>query len=396
MVVAGEPLDESEANTTVLTSSLRTPGPQPGAPGGFAPVQPGGYTPGGFTPVQPGVSAVGGEQLDESEANTTVLTSPVQTSAPQPGGYTPGGFMPVQPGINGNGMQPGINAEDFSLQQGENKKDKKKHKKEKQNKQNKKNTEKNENLENENIENESAKVKSSSGANIGGRIYLVVSLVLIVGLAGAGAYFYMSHTSKIDDLNAEVASLTDANQEFEADKAKKDTLIADYEAQISQLNGSLKDDEATIASLQEDISDYSNSSEYYANYNGLIGFADANTGTSSSTFFASDTVLHMTTEDMTVYVYVPETTDLNYVIENTDVANCEWIGWANDNVAILKVTPGAVIGSTKITLTKASAQTEEGSDDENAENADETTEEASAEETAAEPEETVEIFVYNN
>jgi hypothetical protein len=95
----------------------------------------------------------------------------------------------------------------------------------------------------------------------------------------------------------------------------------------------------------------------------------------------------MTTGELLVYIYVPETTDLNYVIDNTDIASCEWVGWENDNVAILKVTPGTVIGSTKITLTKSNTQTEDGEEE-----ADEETDD----ETAAESTETVEIFVYNN
>jgi hypothetical protein len=222
------------------------------------------------------------------------------------------------------------------------------------------------------------------------KAYMVISIVIMVALAGAGAFFYITHTKKIDDLNVEIASLTDANQSYKSENEDKDVLIEDYEEQIDGLNRNVDVAEETIASLKEDIDEYSASSEYYASYNGLIAFSDANTGTSSTTFFASDTVLHMTTEELRVYIYVSETSDLNYYIENSDVASCEWVGWENDNVAVLKVTPGTSVGSTKITLTKSSKK-EEASDDE-----EETSDEGAAAEETAASDETIDIFVYND
>jgi TolA-binding protein len=299
---------------------------------------------------------------EESEENTTVLTDLGMNAAEgftpaQPGANAPEGFTPIQPGRNQVENISQGDEETGELPQ--------------------------------NIA-ESKQTKKSGG--VINKVYLAASIVVMLGLAGAGAYFYITHTSKIADLDAEIEALTDKNEELSTDNSDKDTLLADYEEQIAELKSDIESGEDTIASLQEDISEYSSSSEYYASYNGLIGFADANTGTSSSTFFASDTVLHMTTDEMYVYIYVPETTDLNYYIENTDVAVCEWVGWENDNVAILKVTPGNVVGSTKITLSKSNSQSEEA-DDEADDTSEETTEET--DEVAA-TEETLDIFVYNN
>jgi cell division protein FtsB len=213
------------------------------------------------------------------------------------------------------------------------------------------------------------------------RIYLVVSLVIIVALAGAGAYFYSKHTVRIDELNTELASLTDANRAYESESADKSVLIADYENQISELKADVEAGEAEVASLREDIGEYESSSDYYAAYNGLIAFANQNTGSSSLKMFASDTVLHLTTEDVMFYVYVSENTSINAVVENRDIATIEVIGWSNDNIAILKVVPGTTAGSTKITLTAgdASSDSDESDDDEEDTDSDK-----------------VEIFVYSD
>jgi type II secretory pathway pseudopilin PulG len=352
-VVSGaEPVDDSEANTTVLTSELRTPGVQAG---GFTPVQPGTNAPGGFTPVQPGANAPGG-------------FTPVQ-----PGANAPGGFTPVQPGANGPGGFTPVPPES------------KKGKPEKVKKEKKAKTPKPE---------KAAKPAKQGGT---GKAYMIASIAVMVILAGAGAAFFLIHTSKINDLNAEVASLTDANASYEADNTDKDKAIADYEKEIDQLKKQTSDDEATIASLKEDVDDYSDKSDYYANYNGLIEFANDNTGASSTTMFASDTVLHMTKDETLVYVYVTDKSEINCSVENKDVASIEWVGWENDNVAILKVIPGKEIGSTRITIVKGNgdADADSGEEDTSEESGD--GEEASEEEAEESGDSTeVVIFVYND
>jgi cell division protein FtsB len=227
--------------------------------------------------------------------------------------------------------------------------------------------------------------KKKNGAGIN-RIYLVLSLVIIVALAGAGAYFYRSHTVKIDELNTELASLTDATQTYKTESADKSALIADYENQISELKDDVEAGEAEVASLREDIGEYESSSDYYAAYNGLIAFADENTGSSSLKMFASDTVLHLTTEDVMLYVYVSENTKINAVIENSDIATIEVVGWSNDNVAILKVVPGTTAGSTNITLTAGDTSSDSDKSDDDEEDSDE-------EDTDSDK---VEIFVYSD
>ena len=338
--------EEGEGETTLLTSELRTPGL-----------------------VTPDNEE---EKEDDSEANTTLLTSELRTpvmgvnpnsgSKPMPGapmqsGMAPG--APMQPGMApGAPMQPGMTPvpQDMSLD-GSSKKDKKK----------------------------AAKKNTKSGSNGTGKAYLIISIIVMVALAGAVATFFILHTNKINDLNDEVASLTDANKEYETQVADYGVQVADYESQIATFSATVQENAATIESLQEDIADYAASSDHYATYNGLIAYADANTGTSNQQFFASDTVLHMTTDPVEVYVYVSENTDLNYVIDDSSIASCEWTGWASDNVAILTVTPGGTIGNTMITLTKGGAQNAEE------DSADETTE---GEE--APPQDSITIFVYNN
>jgi hypothetical protein len=222
----------------------------------------------------------------------------------------------------------------------------------------------------------------------------------MVILAGAGAAFFLIHTSKINDLNAEVASLTDANASYAADNTDKDKTIADYTKEIDKLKKQTSDDEATIASLKEDVDDYSDKSDYYAAYNGLIEFANGNTGASSTTMFASDTVLHMTKDETLVYVYVTDKSEINCSVENKDVASIEWVGWENDNVATLKVIPGTEIGSTRITIVKGNgdADADSGEEDTSEETGDgeEASEEEAAEAEASGDSTEVVIFVYND
>jgi hypothetical protein len=87
-----------------------------------------------------------------------------------------------------------------------------------------------------------------------------------------------------------------------------------------------------------------------------------------------------------LYVYVSENTKINAVIENSDIATIEVVGWSNDNVAILKVVPGTTAGSTNITLTAGDTSSDSDKSDDDEEDSDE-------EDTDSDK---VEIFVYSD
>ena len=395
------PLDdeeESEGATTVLTSELRTPGVV--APDNSANDDKGN--------TEKNNSDKDAE--DNSEGETTLLTSELRTPAtPQaPGAQQPWatvapqqmapGMAPQQmaPGMAPQQMAPGMAQQmAYGAPQQMSPKDIKKQEKKaaKEAKKAAKTAGKAKNSEPESaVAQETGTVNKSTSS--GSKAYLVASIIAMVALAGAGATFFILHTNKINNLNEEIASLTDANKEIESENAEYQVTVTDYEGQIEELNATVEADAATIASLQEDIDSYSESSEHYATYNGLIAFADDNTGTSKQTFFASDTVLHMTKEPVEVYVYVSENTDLSYVVDNKDVAKCEWNGWVNDNVAILTVNPGSTIGNTEITLFKGSI--EDDSED-SLEDGEEVTSEDTADDSSdEEPQESIKIFIYNN
>ena len=218
-----------------------------------------------------------------------------------------------------------------------------------------------------------------------------ILIFIIILLAGLGIAGFAVRTVQLNNANEQLASATDANEDYKIKVSRYEKTIANNESDIAELEISLDEANATLSSLEDDVNSYEASAEHYAGYNGLINFFDNHTGSSSSSFFASDSVLHMKKEAVEVYVHVDEKTNLNYVIDNKNIASCEWVGWANDNVAILRVTPGKTIGETLITLTDEGSSPDE---DDSIINEDDGNIDESGEDEA--PAQTLVIYVYND
>lgn len=190
-----------------------------------------------------------------------------------------------------------------------------------------------------------AGTKTGSGA----KVYIVISAILIVAMAGVGIWGFLHFNGKLDDANAEkdaIASQMDAsNSSYETQIAEKDEEIAALEAEAEQV-------QSQIAGYEEQIEQYESTSASYAAYDSLISFAGSATGQGHADFFASDTVIHLTGGQVAVQVYFTtdaQSSNVIYDIANTAVATCEWGSeWAGD-VATLYVTPTGS-GNTVITL----------------------------------------------
>lgn len=216
-----------------------------------------------------------------------------------------------------------------------------------------------------------------------------VLIFIIILLAGLGIAGFAVRTVQLNNANEQLASATDANEDYKIKVERYEKTIANNETDIAELETSLDEANSTLTSLKEDLGIYESSVERYASYNGLINYFNKYAGTSTSSFFASDSILHMTKKPVEVYIHVDGKTNLNYVIDNKNIASCDWIGWANDNVAILKVTPGKTIGETVITLTDEGPTTESDDADSNDDSSSDTESDNSEKPT-------IKIYVYND
>ena len=205
--------------------------------------------------------------------------------------------------------------------------------------------------------------KENKGKLGGGLIaYIVISILLILGLAGAGIWGYLHYNKKIDDLKAEKEQLetdkTKLTDDYESQLGSKDEDILDYESQIADLQTQLNDYESQIGTYEESVG-------AYAAYDGLINFFNTGAGGQGhSEIFVSDTVLHISGSDAKqIKVFCPSEDGVDFEVDaaNPGVVSCEWTGeWEIygdlELVATLNVTPVAS-GSTMITIKDATTGT---------------------------------------
>ncbi len=298
MPVSPTEIDDSESNTTVLTSELKGPGPIP-VPGTPAPM--------GFSPAP----------MNSNQA-------PVNGMAPM--GGVPMNGAPMN-GAPMGGMPPLNNAPNNQAKPGKAPKQPKAPKAPKAPKQPK---------------------APKNGAGTGTKVYIAISIIAILALAGVLVYGVMQLNDKkdeLDNVNSELASMTDARDdiasELEAEQAASET----YVSQIDELNN-------TVSTLETENASLTTTIDGYTPYDSLISFSESQTSGAEAEFFASHTVLHLKDASTSVRVYFPIDGGTVYFGGNDEsVAICEWDSeWINDSVATLYVSPVAS-GNTVITLT---------------------------------------------
>ncbi|MDO5127002.1 MAG: hypothetical protein Q4D54_04555, partial [Eubacteriales bacterium] len=192
--------------------------------------------------------------------------------------------------------------------------------------------------------------KEASGKmKTGAKVYIIISIVLILALTGVGIWGFLTYTKQIDDLKK--------------DKKELEIQVADHESTIDGLEMSVenKDDEITVLednveSLQnlctdyeEQLNNYAQSTSEYAAYDNLIQFADSSIGQGYTDFFASDTVIHLTGGEVAVKLYFAHQGNVLYTCDDSSVVSCQWSDSFEDNVASLYISPVGS-GNTKITI----------------------------------------------
>lgn len=180
------------------------------------------------------------------------------------------------------------------------------------------------------------------------KVYIIVSIVLIVAMAGAGVWLFLHFNSKIDDISKEKDSLA---SQMDASSSNYENQISDKDSEIADLESQVTDYESQLSDYEDQISSYEETSASYSAYDSLIQFANSSVGQGYSDFFASDTVLHLSGGDVAVMVYfgVQEDSNVVYTVADSSVASCEWGDSWNGDVATLYVTPNGS-GNTVITL----------------------------------------------
>ena len=294
--------DESEANTTVLTSDMIKPA-QAAAPKGFTagptPVKP-------MAPMGPQGMAPTGQPVPQAPKMAPQQMAPAGQPAPQAPGMPP--QNPAQPGP--------MTAPKVPVQEPKEEKPSKKDKKAAK----------------------AAKKAAKGKMGTGTKVYIVISIILILALGGALAWgYFIYHKGKMDQA-----------------KTDKETLIADYDAKISQkdseiatLYASATDAQATITSLETQLADSQLAqaeaqavADSYVSYDPLIDFVENCTADANTDMMVSDTVVYTTVgTTVEIYVYFPEDEGhLNYLSSDKSKADCEWgEDWINGNVLPLHI-----------------------------------------------------------
>lgn len=183
----------------------------------------------------------------------------------------------------------------------------------------------------------------------GAKVYIVISAILIVAMAGVGVWGFLHFNGKLDDAKAEKDALA---SEMDASSSSYQTQVAEMEGEMSSLESQIAEVESQLAGYQEQVQQYESTSASYAAYDSLIAFAGSAGGQGNADFFASDTLIHLTGGQIAVQVYFTtdaESSNVIYEVADSSVAVCEWGSeWAGD-VATLYVTPTGS-GNTVITL----------------------------------------------
>lgn len=181
----------------------------------------------------------------------------------------------------------------------------------------------------------------------GTKVYIVISIILLLAFAGVGVWGFFYFNDKIDKINLEKDDLI---AQMDASNGNYESQIADKDSEIAALESKVDEYESEIASYDDKIADYEKTNESYAAYDGLINFAGSCAGQGYADFFASDTVLHLGNGKVPVKIFfkVEESGNVIYEVENSAVATCEWDESWDGDVATLYVSP---VGSGNTTIT---------------------------------------------
>ncbi len=182
-----------------------------------------------------------------------------------------------------------------------------------------------------------AKKEKKSG---GSKAYVVISIILMLAMAGGLVYGYFYHTKKMDAANTEIDNLKASNSDAQATISQKDNEIAKLYASSTDAQTTISTLETQLAESQAEQETAQATAATYVAYDPLISFVESSSADSNTDMLVSDTVVSTTVDStVTIYVYFPsDEGHLNYLLSDSAKAECEWgEEWVNGNVLPLEI-----------------------------------------------------------
>lgn len=164
----------------------------------------------------------------------------------------------------------------------------------------------------------------------GSKVYLIVSIIVMVLLAGGLGGSILHFNGKVKDLEKQNEDITKEKEDMEATlNSEKSNL----QSKITGLEGDVSDSSKTIAELQGTVTDYEakiaelqNKSDAYAAFDTVINYAKGAPAYGYVDFFCSNNIVHMKAGEVakvsTFFSY--ESGNVVYETSDASVADCEW------------------------------------------------------------------------
>lgn len=200
------------------------------------------------------------------------------------------------------------------------------------------------------------KDKQPGAMKTGVKVYIIISIVLILALIGVGVWGFLTFNKKVDDRDKEIANLKIDVEELNSEIADNEEKIDDQKTEIEDLNDQITDLNDLCTSYEETISAYEESNSEYAAYDALINFSNGSTGQGYTDFFVSDTVVHLVGGEVAVKLYFAHEGDVMFTCADSSVVSCAWSDSFENNVASLYLTP---VGSGNTTVTISNSVNDE-------------------------------------
>ncbi|MDD6400957.1 MAG: hypothetical protein PUG10_05035 [Lachnospiraceae bacterium] len=189
----------------------------------------------------------------------------------------------------------------------------------------------------------------------GSKIYLAVSIVIMVLMAGGLGYGYYHFSNKVKDLEKEKEAVTKQMATVEStlngEKTSLQNEIDLLKSAATNSEAKIADYETRIADYEQQLQDAQSKSEQYAAYDKIIEYAKSAKGNDYTDFFCSSNIVHIKAgEKANVSVFFNyDAGNVIYTNPDTNIASCEaekeWTG----NVIKLNIE-GKNVGFTKITI----------------------------------------------
>ena len=185
-----------------------------------------------------------------------------------------------------------------------------------------------------------AKKAKKEGKRGGSKAYVVISILLMLIMAGGLVAGYLYHDKKMDEATAEIEGLKASASDAQATISQKDSELAALYASSTDAQTTIADLQIQLAESQSALSTAQATASSYVSYDPLIAFVESETADSSTDMMVSDTVVYTTAgSTVQVYVYFPsQEGQLSYLVSDVAVADCTWgEEWVNGNVLPISI-----------------------------------------------------------